>query len=74
MAPNKTMRAFLGSRKIIEDKSIKRNPAKINQKVPTSNIVPKKDTEDAEEKNAERRKTIEITKPENKSEDLGNVI
>ena len=74
MAPNRTILAFLGFPKIIEDNSIKRKAEKINQKVPMSNIVPKKDTSETFEKRAERKKAKTTPPPPHKHKDLGKII
>src|SRR5689334_20308593 len=54
--------------------SIKTKPAKINQKEPTSRILPKRETSDLRDASAERRKTNAIENPENISHDLGKII
>jgi len=74
MVPNKSTFALLGSRKIMEDISIKRKPAKINQKVPTSNIMPKRETCEVPEKRAESKNTKTTPSPPNKDADLGTTI
>ena len=58
----------------MEEKSIKRKPAEINQKVPISKIVPKKDIPDASEKRAERKNAKMIPAPPTKIIDLGKLI
>ena len=74
MAPNKTIFAFFWSRKMIDDISIKRKPANINQKVPISNMVPKRETCRDFKKRAESRKASTIAAPANSIRDLGKVI
>lgn len=74
ITPFKTVFAFLTSLKRIEDMNIKRKAESINQKVPESSIMPKKETFNAGEKIAERRKTNTMPKPEVKSQDLGKII
>ena len=64
----------MGFLKTIADISIKRKPVKINQKDPTSNIVPKKDTCEALEKKAERKNTRTIPTPASMHRDLGKII
>ena len=72
--PNKTILDFFSSLKIIADMSIKRKAPNINQKVPTSSIVPKKETFKAGESNAESKNTKTTPKPESKILDRGRVI
>jgi hypothetical protein len=72
--PIKTFLAFLGSFNTTEDTSIKRNAANINQKVPISNIIPKRDIWDELEKIAEIRNANTTKRPDSKSLDLGKVI
>jgi|SRR3989344_4798826 len=74
MIPSKTIFAPLGVRKITEDKNIKIKLAKINQKDPTSNIVPKKDTSEFPEKIVDNKKAKAIPNPDNKSQDFGKII
>ncbi|OGI59536.1 hypothetical protein A2814_03335 [Candidatus Nomurabacteria bacterium RIFCSPHIGHO2_01_FULL_38_19] len=74
MVPNKTILAFWGSRKVIADISIRRKPLKINQKEPTSSIIPNKDALDAPEKMAERKETRTMPAPASRHIDLGKLI
>jgi hypothetical protein len=71
---SKTIFACLGVRKIVADISIKTKPAKINQKLPISNIVPNKETSELEERSAERRKIRATPKPETNNQDFGKII
>ena len=57
-----------------EETSIRIKKATIDQNEPISNIVPKNEACCAEEKNADKKKTITIPKPESKTQDLGIVI
>ena len=59
---------------MMEDINIKRKPERINQKVPTSNIVPKKDTGEVFEKKADKKKAKTPPIPPNKETDLGRLI
>jgi len=61
--PSKTVLACFGVLKTTADINIKRKPAKINQKLPTSNIVPNKDACGLEENKAEIKKTKAIKNP-----------
>ena len=72
--PSKTIFAFLESITTIEEKSSKRNAANTNQNVPTSNIIPKNDILEADEKSADRKNANTTPKPASKIFDLGNVI
>jgi hypothetical protein len=54
--------------------SIKRNAARTNQKVPTSNIVPKKDIFEAEENMAEIKNEHTIPNPDTRIQDRGTTI
>ena len=56
------------------DISIKRKAQKINQKLPTSNIVPKKDACEAFENKAERKTATTTPPPEIRKADLGKTI
>lgn len=71
MVPNNTILAFFASRKIIDAINIKIKPEKINQKEPTSSIVPNKDKLDAPPKIADKNTTNTTTAPANNEEDLG---
>jgi hypothetical protein len=72
--PNKTILAFLGSLKMIEDISNKRKPEKINQKDPRSNIVPKRDVCEVLEKRADSKNAKTMPPAPNKHVDLGKLI
>ncbi len=71
--PTKIVLAFLESLITTEEININKKAEKINQKVPISNIVPKNDTEEAEEKKAERNTDTTINKPERIIGDLGKL-
>jgi hypothetical protein len=58
----------------MEDISIRMKPEKINQKLPISNIVPKKDTCIFAEKTDDRSKTKTTPSPERSSQDFGKTI
>lgn len=58
----------------MDEVSINIKKAAIDQKEPISNIVPKNETPLAEEKNAERKNTTTMAKPEDKTQDRGTVI
>ena len=72
--PNKSILAFFGVLKTIEDKNIKRKPEKMNQKDWTSNIVPNKETPCTLETRAETRVAKTTKKPPNKHTDSGKTI
>src|SRR3989344_542944 len=74
ITPSRTTFAFSLVLKTMEDISIRIKPEKINQKLPTSNIVPNRDTCGLGEKTDERRKAKTIPSPEAKSQDLGKII
>ena len=63
--------AFFESFIIIPENNIKIKPEKINQKVPISNIIPKKDGEDGEDKIEESRNASTCPKPPHKIYDFG---
>lgn len=54
--------------------SIKTKAAKINQKLPTSNIVPNKDTCGVEDKREESKNIREMPAPESIIQDFGKII
>ena len=72
--PNKTIFAFLGSLKIIEDISIRRKPKNINQKVPISSMVPKSDTWEAPENKEESKNAKTTPRPAKRDGDFGKPI
>ena len=56
---------------MIPENNINTKPEKINQKVPVSNIIPKKDGEDGEDKIEESKTASTIPKPPHKIGDFG---
>lgn len=72
--PNKNICAFFLSFTITEDKNISKNATNINQKVPRSKIVPKKDVWGAEENEAESKNTKTTASPERITGDRGRLI
>ncbi len=71
--PHKTFLALLGSFRTSAETSISINAAKVNQKVPTSNMIPNIETCGFEERSAETKKDKTIPKAETAIQDLGKV-
>jgi hypothetical protein len=74
ITPNNTIFACLDPRKTSEDISNKIKPAKIYQKLPTSNIVPNKDTCELLLKRTDNKTARTIPNPDTKSQDFGKII
>jgi hypothetical protein len=74
ITPRRRMRALVRLPNIIEANIISRKAERINQNVPTSNIVPKNDIAGDAENIADRRVTNTISRPERINGDLGKVI
>ena len=71
ITPSRTTFALSLVLKTMEDINIRIKPEKINQKLPTSNIVPNKDTCEFAEKTEESRKERTTPNPETNNQDLG---
>ncbi|MEK7564330.1 MAG: hypothetical protein AAB510_02040 [Patescibacteria group bacterium] len=72
--PKRSIRVFLASRKTIEEITIKTKTHKINQKVPTSSIVPNKVTPRDLENKADNKETKTTPPPPTKTNDLEKTI
>jgi hypothetical protein len=71
MTPNNTVLAFLRLPSTTEEVNISKTHVKMNQKLPKSNMVPKKETCEALERKAERKNTTTTPRPASKVEELG---
>ena len=72
--PRKRTWALLVSRTTTADISIRTKQASINQKVPTSNIAPKRDVLIVGEKRVESKNAKTMPRPDHNNRDLGTFI
>src|SRR3989344_8625610 len=71
ITPHKSMCACFSERTLSATRDISMKPANTNQKLPVSNITPKRDTGGLAESKAEAKDTSITTSPDNRSQDLG---